>query len=118
MDAKDIYWLAGLIEGEGSFTFLQNNKNKIPVVSVSMIDEDVIKRVAIIFKTNVTYTVSGGSLMYNTRIRGNIAIQWMMTLYSLMGSRRKTKIREIMKFWKATHYRLSPVGHRNRIAST
>jgi hypothetical protein len=34
------------------------------------------------------------------RVRGVDAIGWMMTLYSLMGQRRKAKIRECIAYWK------------------
>src|SRR5204863_8589609 len=39
---------------------------------------------------------------YRLKINGNLAIQWMMTLYCLMGVRRKLKIREHINKWKSS----------------
>jgi hypothetical protein len=37
---------------------------------------------------------------YEITVSGKVAAQWMMTIYSLMGSRRREKIREVLNVWK------------------
>lgn len=109
-NVRDIAWLAGLFEGEASFYTYSKKSNKgratsYPELSIQSVDKDVIARVAKIM--NITYisdVVPYGSTKQNAfKVRrcGNNAIQWMMTLYSLMGIRRRAKIREVIATWKA-----------------
>lgn len=104
MRVIDIAWLAGIIEGEGSFAIAKGS----PLISVQMTDLDVIHRIAELFGTQTQSfsrprgrTKSGGEYkpVYTIRVHGVRAIQWMMTLYSLMGERRQAKIRAIVKSW-------------------
>lgn len=106
---KDIYWLAGIIEGEGSFTHSRKKVGGAPLakITINMTDQDVLERVASITKSNLLgpYTRKENNRKdykpwFSVQMRGNKAIQWMMTLYSLMGNRRKSKIEEILISWK------------------
>ena len=105
---KEICWLAGLLEGEGSFSIYPNGPNGgiSPRLRLSMGDKDVVERVAHLFKTKVyKYDDYRGNTprksMYVTVAGSNLAIQWMMTIYSLMGERRRNKIKEILDIWKS-----------------
>src|SRR5207248_1914669 len=102
ISTKDIIWLAGLLEGEGCF-HKQYNSNSL-IIRVVMCDKDIIDRVASLWGAK-TYFKSrantGRKDVYEAHVWGNLATQWMMTLYSLMGIRRKTKILELLKHWKA-----------------
>ncbi len=114
---KDLYWLAGLIEGEGCFSLQGNGSRgkgkcwtRKPNIRIGMADKDVLDYAARIFNTNVTgpykNKLPNGTLgkdIWHISINGNKAIQWMMTLYSLMSQRRKNKIEEIINYWKANH---------------
>jgi hypothetical protein len=97
---KDIYWLAGLLEGEGSFGILSNGSN--PVIYLQMNDYDIVFKVRSLmckhYAIGIRSRQPNDSYVY--RVHGNIAIQWMMTLYPLMGKRRKEKITEILNLWK------------------
>lgn len=98
VEARDIHWLAGLLEGEGCFRFHGSS----PQISCLMTDRDVIER---------AQTMLGGSILTRTRppnktshtvcIHGRQAAGWMMTLYSMLGQRRQAKIRETLRLWKA-----------------
>src|SRR5437867_12970466 len=96
---KDIIWLAGLLEGEGWFGF-----NQSPRITINMTDLDVIERVRKIFRTNNKITTQNKARNYKTSyylsIFGDQAIQWMMTIYVLMGIRRQSQIREVIIKWK------------------
>jgi hypothetical protein len=117
IDMKELYWLAGLIEGEGSFTFT-NTPHGYPRVKVKMTDEDVVRR---------CQTVSGVGKVSGPHSNGDLKPSWtwvvqrhshaaglMMTLYTLMGERRQEKIRECLQRWEAEDNPGTGNGRRNR----
>ncbi len=91
----DLHWLAGLLEGEGSFLKGPPSAPRYPVLALQMTDEDVVARVAAMFDRRVgcwrppedrwlpTYVV---------RITGSKAVAWMTELRPLMGHRRQMQI--------------------------
>ena len=100
MKILDVAWLAGLMEGEGSF-FLTGGQ---PKMSLLMSDEDVVARAAAIIGTKHRgpYGPYGASTKktWQLTITNSRAAQWMMTLYVFMGERRKQKIEELLTHWK------------------
>lgn len=116
MDANigqnDLYWIAGLIEGEGCFYFrrrkivgkLTKYRYKYTaLITVGMTDKDIIQKLAFFWGTTVRMQrsqIANNKPYYVTVIHGKQAISWMMTLYSLMGKRRKAKIKDIINEWK------------------
>jgi hypothetical protein len=103
-DVKDIFWLAGLLEGEGAF-MVRNGSTKIAVQTT---DRDVVGRVAALFGTKVdgdSWKPKGKATykpVWSCSVHGTRAVGWMMTLFPLMGERRRTKIREIVLGWKSS----------------
>lgn len=101
---RQLEWLAGLLEGEGSFMLMKGS----PCVAVQMTDRDVVARVAEIMEVPMSeykYKPKGKPSylpVFYVRIWGTHAIEWMMTLYTLMGTRRKAKIKEVIEAWKAS----------------
>lgn len=91
----DLHWLAGLLEGEGSFMPGPPSSARTPVVAVHMTDEDVVARVARIFGRKVQ-VVRPRSVRWQTsymvRVQGAKAVYWMQLLRPLMGSRRQGQI--------------------------
>lgn len=107
---NDINWLAGWLEGEGSFTIYKKGKYNQFRIEFSSSDLDIIKKTKMIMKSNQTiflrkqgFTSLGTKKKpeYYMKVYGSLAIQWMMTLYTLMGVRRKAKIKEILDIWKS-----------------
>ena len=96
---RDILWLAGLIEGEGSF---RGAKNGHVGITLGMTDEDIIDRIARIMRGSkaTVERKQGYKAIFRFEIYGPKAAGWMMTLYTLMGNRRQAKIRECLKAWK------------------
>jgi hypothetical protein len=93
----DIAWLAGLLEGEGCFM------GPYPQIIVSSTDKDVVDRLAKITDSKVYGPVKTTHKdQYRVTICGTRAIEWMETIYSLMGIRRKSKIKSIIesKYWR------------------
>jgi hypothetical protein len=106
---KDIAWLAGLLEGEGSFSVgvvrkgRQAGKRRLQI-TLMMTDEDVVRRAAAIMKTKL-YGPYGpyktcNKPCWQIHVGAAKAAAWMMTLYSFMGERRKQAIEQGLREWK------------------
>lgn len=99
--------MAGLLEGEGYFgSSKKNNKGFYPLIVLGMTDSDVVYKAAKILGGNGTVHINNSNKIrlglkesYCFRVEGVLAIQWMMTLYSLMGNRRQEKIFILLKNW-------------------
>jgi len=100
-EARDIFWMAGLLEGEGCFMY----RNGCPSIQLSMTDKDIVKRGAKILGVGAHTPYKrddGHKWVYACVATGTTAIGWMMTVYSLMGERRRSKIKNILEQWKAS----------------
>jgi len=103
---NQISWVSGLLEGEGSFAYY-----KVPTIDIGMTDFDVLIKLSNIMSSNSNVNKHGIDMrgdrkrLYRYKINGNLAIQWMMTLYPLMGERRKARIREVITEWKSSNTR-------------
>lgn len=94
-DRKTLYWLAGLLEAEGSFVASPPSEPNTPRISISMTDEDVIARVADIFSLKYQTWHSKNEnhkTVYLVRLRGHRAHDLMRELYPLMSKRRQGQI--------------------------
>lgn len=113
---RDLAWIAGLLEGEGCF-HLQNKL--YPLIVLQMTDEDVVVKAADMMQAKI---YRSGNL-WVSRVTGVHAIGWMMTLYTLLGKRRRERVTEIIKIWYEHKYvntprnvRLMATCHPDRIA--
>lgn len=102
---REISWLSGLLEGEGSFQL----QSRCPRIVLAMTDREVVSKVAGILSTSNTisshlplddFSHRGRKRLHYIRINGSIAAQWMMTLYTLMSARRQKQIRICLSAWK------------------
>ncbi len=108
MTMSDLHWLAGFLEGEGSFLSISNlsrNGKKrywYPRISAASTDEDVIKRAGAIMNATVhgPYIRGTHKPCWHLQTVCSNAIGWMMTLYPLMGVRRQVKITQVLNTWK------------------
>ena len=97
IDLKDIYWVAGFLEGEGSFTVAKKKKNKLAfrVTAVQAQLAPLEKLVSIL----------GGRIQHSQYPRwslwGTRAIGLMFTLYSIMSPRRQQQIMKALLAWKS-----------------
>lgn len=98
MKNEDILWLAGWLEGEGSFL----GKGKC-IICGACTDEDVIVRVASLFGTKHYKQNKRESDkphykdVYKTALHGERAMNLMNKLYPFMGIRRQTQIKNALK---------------------
>lgn len=108
IETKDLFWLAGLLEGEGCFTV----SDKYPRIVLTMCDLDVMERANRLLRPfsdslkNKPKRVQRQAEtfrhpIYVISLSGARAAGWMMTLYDLMGHRRQARIREALQTWRS-----------------
>lgn len=93
--ACDQAWLAGLLEGEGSFVVNRDVGNSYPVIKVEMCEREVIDRAAVILSARVWVEDSRAEAWratYVAQIVGHQAAVWMRQLRPYMGLRRTAAI--------------------------
>lgn len=110
---QDLCWLAGYLEGEGSFCKSSPSKPNTPFVCVSSTDEDVISRVSDMF--GVTYhKVTKNKDMphwkqaWATRKSGYAAVILMKMLKPMMSTRRQQQITTAIASYTETRHKLTP----------
>lgn len=102
---RNIEWVAGFLEGEGSFQ-CGGPRGTSPVVVASQIQREPLERLQRLFggpinlylrkHKNPKYCDASRWGMYGGRAAG-----LMMTLYPLMSPKRKEQIREALASWRA-----------------
>lgn len=98
----DLVWLAGLLEGEGTFDL---HRDRYPRIRLGMTDRDVVGRAATLMGSRVRLSLRPAPMKatWHTEVSGARAAEIMEYLLPLMGARRSSKIATILG-----HYRLSP----------
>jgi hypothetical protein len=100
MTTEELAWLAGLLEGEGSF-FLAKKSNGFayPRVSLNMTDEDIIQRVASMLERRYWPfpRKPPRKTQYALQLEGRPAIKLMEDILPFMGIRRSAKIQELIQ---------------------
>src|SRR5690242_6876384 len=95
LSIMELHWLAGLLEGEGTFMTGPPSSSRAPILAVNMTDEDVMARLGRIFDRKVQVVRARNvrwRTSYQLRVRGGDAVRWMRLLRPLMGSRRQAQI--------------------------
>lgn len=96
-DPRALSWLAGLLEGEGTFS-LTCNKNGIcyPVISINMCDGSVVRRVAALLAAPSVALREARRAEWRptfvAQVGGAHAAEWMNRLRAFMGHRRTQAI--------------------------
>ena len=91
----DLHWLAGLLEGEGTFMTGPPSAPRSPVIQFWMTDRDVVERAGAMLDSAVTEVRARRAhwkTAYAVRLRGPRAVVWMRRLRPLMGTRRRAQI--------------------------
>lgn len=103
MNAIDLAWLAGLLEGEGCF--LVRNGRGGPLVQLNMVDGDIVARAAEIMGGRSRpwhaerWGVKKTQTAWRVRIEGSKALGLMDELYPLLGIRRRARIDACRVAW-------------------
>ena len=97
MNSNELYWLAGILEGEGSFLMSRTS----PTIQIAMTDMDVVERAAILMRSSTPRPMLGkrgpGLLQWRTRCFGDTALELMRLLLPHMGMRRTEQILNVIK---------------------
>jgi hypothetical protein len=102
LQLHDLYWLAGLLEGEGCFRAVKASGWTYAWIGLKMTDYDVVQRAAklmdiehITIDSKREFSL-GSKPIYVVQQTGYASAELMRQLLSLMGERRSAKIREIL----------------------
>jgi hypothetical protein len=92
----DLAWLAGLLEGEGTFSSTRTQGHNYPVLKVTMCTEDVVSKAAGLLTAPSVMRKEpereGWSASYVAVLSGSDAAEWMRRLRVFMGHRRTEAI--------------------------
>lgn len=110
---QDLYWIAGLLEGEGSFMKGPPSKPHQPTISLTTTDGDVAEKFANYF--NITpyaynskrYEENGWKQPFQVKLTCKKAVDLMNLLLPLMSKRRQTQILAALESYKPSDKRLS-----------
>lgn len=96
MTTEDLMWLAGLLEGEGSFLAGPPSHPRQPAIAIDMTDLDVIQKAANLLEVNYIQRIKKKNPKwkpsFSVRKRGLAALELMKVLRPLMGKRRQEQI--------------------------
>lgn len=95
MNRDELLWLAGLLEGEGSFDL---HRGRYPRIRVGMTDRDVVGRAATLLGASVRTSLRPApwTATFHAEISGSRATEILWDLLPLMGARRSSKIATIL----------------------
>jgi len=95
VNRDDIIWLAGLLEGEGTFDL---HRGKYPRVRVGMTDRDVVGRAATLMGARVRLSLkpAPNAAMFHAEVSGGKAAEVMAAILPHMGARRSARIATIL----------------------
>src|SRR5438270_3928022 len=108
VNVSELNWLAGLLEGEGSFLASVPSEPSSPRIVVEMADRDVIEQVAALFGVGYIQTRKNNRRAdhwkdsYRVTLKGYRAAKLMYLLYPIMGMRRKTQIEQAIATLKVS----------------
>jgi hypothetical protein len=94
-DREDTIWLAGLLEGEGTFDL---HRGRYPRVRLGMTDRDVVGRAASLLDASIRLSLHAAPAKptWHTEISGARAAEVMRAILPHMGARRSQKIATIL----------------------
>lgn len=102
MKKIDLMWLVGLLEGEGCFTYIRDQRNgkdrRYPRIDLQMNDRDVVKKVHVIAGVgNFAIARRGGKKAgYRWCCTTAQARSLMKKLLPHMGKRRSRRIKQLL----------------------
>lgn len=106
-NAIEIAWLAGLLEGDGTFQMHNNGsktkRNTCPLIGLAMLDLDIVEKVSKIFQCNIGkyLTPKKDKHIYFARTARRSTVEpLILALYPYMGNRRKEQINKMLQWYK------------------
>jgi hypothetical protein len=108
MELCPFYWLAGILEGEGTFLSGPPSNPNSPVVRVSMTDRDIVVRAALLLERAVTPERARKvhyKPPYLTQIKGVQAVALMRAMRPVLGPDRRRQIDKVLARWEPQRIR-------------
>lgn len=107
MEENEKYWLAGILEGEGSFLRGPPSSPNQPRIALQMSDKDIVERVAELFNVNYIHEnipdEENWSTVYRITVKGSNAVEIMRLVKPIMGERRTQQIEDAINSY-SEHY--------------
>lgn len=99
---RELHWVAGFLEGDGSFLAGENN---YIIVCASQVQKFPLEKLQSLVGGNITLEARNHKYpnwndIYRWQVSGARAAGLMMTLYSLMMSKRRRQIATALETWK------------------
>jgi hypothetical protein len=104
IDIKEVYWAAGFIEGEGTFSLSGANKNS-PVISAKQVNLEPLCRIKNLFggKIHGPYRRHDRhSPCFNWTLSSRHTAGTMMMLWPLMSEKRRRQMEKVLSLWRAS----------------
>ena len=102
MEQRPLYWLAGILEGEGTFLSGPPSSPNSPVARISMTDRDIVARAAVLLDRAVTPERARKvhyKPPYITQIKGVEAVGLMRAVRPVLGLDRQRQIDKVLAVW-------------------
>jgi len=102
VERLDFHWLAGVLEGEGTFLAASPSSPGVPVVRVSMTDRDVIERIGALWGRAVIELPRRRphhKVPYVTTLKGSSSVRLMTVLAPHMSRARGHQIERAIASW-------------------
>jgi hypothetical protein len=118
MELADTAWLAGLLEGEGSFscrTPARQPSSRTLIIQLNMTDKDVVEHAAELMAAPSIHnrkTKGNRKPSYLIVVSGYKAEKIMETILPFMGKRRRDKIISALSEWRNRSIALRPRGRK------
>src|SRR2546425_1449396 len=112
---NEAHWLAGLLEGEGSFLSGPPSQPNLPIIALEMCDLDVVERATRLMEIRYIHHGRRGEAMgwkpaYRIALKGSRAVLLMRSLWPLMGERRRAQIGRALASYHATKSHAGATG--------
>ena len=96
----DLAWIAGFLEGEGSFVGSMSN-GQITVSAVQVNPEPLVKMQRVVAGQLYQYTNKQGCTFWRWTLNGSYAIGLAFTLYPWLSRRRRQQVGAMVGKWKS-----------------
>lgn len=99
---NELYWAAGFLEGEGSFTTDGRRIGSSVRLQAGQVQREPLDRLLSIFGGKIMWRMQNSKPFYLWRLNSRRSAQVMLTLYVLMSPRRQEQIVSALKKWRTT----------------
>src|SRR4029077_13169376 len=116
LNLKELYWLAGFLEGEGTFYWVKRGQR--PLITAVQVQKQPLERIKATFGGAIRLRKRPSNSRnnqdcYTWTLYNKNAVSLMMTLYCLMSHKRQGQIKKVLDNWRARWNQWDSRGCRN-----